>query len=276
VSPTDRIGALYNIVRKELDEFFTDVLPLEAFRGVVCTDSVVTREMHKEADLVYQIYWKTLKRMGEIREGYTQTLQAAQTALDQAPKDAQNRKQLFAERSKALAALHFYEDRAHKELKALIGFVRKWAERKTENRSGYLQALYEIVCRGKGQGSIVFYAFPQELVDQIVERTGGRPITVAIPEMVDGEIEIDAEGRVFLVDQVAQPGWQPAERHVFLMQITEDGRLLMDYGQNGKPVERERIHPFDVHAGRSEVRNGKIVFPETRQRPYVPPARNYR
>ncbi len=273
---TDRIGALYNIVRKELDEFFTDVLPLEAFRGVIAADCVVTREMHEEANQVYRIYWKTLVRMSEIRAGYVETAAAADKAVEEAPKDAPNRKQLFAERAKAQAALHFYEDRQHKELKALIGFVRKWAERKTDNRLGWLQALYEIVCRGKGQGSIVFYAFPQEVVDQVVERTGGRPITVAIPEMVDGEIEIDREGRVFLVDQVAGPGGESTERHVFLMQVTDDGRILMDYRADGTPVERERIHPFAVEPGRSEVRNGKIVFPQTQQHPYVPPARSYR
>ena len=276
VAQTDRIGALYNIVRKELHEFFTDVLPLEAFRGVISADCTVTREMHDEANQLYRIYWKNLQRMSEIRAGYTEAAAAAEKAVEDAPKDAPNRKQLFAERAKAQAALHFYEERQHKELKALISFVRKWAERKTDNRLGWLQALYEIVCRGKGQGSIVFYAFPQEVVDQIVERTGGRPITVAIPEMVDGEIEIDREGRVFLVDRVAEPGGESTERHVFLMQVTNDGRILMDYRENGKPVERERIHSFPIQPGRSEVRNGKIVFPETQQRPYVPPARSYR
>src|SRR5262245_43990723 len=53
--PADRIGALYNIVRKELDEFFTDVLPLEAFRGVIAADCAVTRDMHEEANQVYRI-----------------------------------------------------------------------------------------------------------------------------------------------------------------------------------------------------------------------------
>lgn len=276
VAQSDRIGALYNIVRKELHEFFTDVLPLEAFRGVISADCTVTREMHDEANQVYRIYWKNLQRMSEIRAGYAEAATAAEKAVEVAAKDAPNRKQLFAERAKAQAALHFYEDRQHKELKALISFVRKWAEQKTENRLGWLQALYEIVCRGKGQGSIVFYAFPQEVVDQIVERTGGRPITVAIPEMVDGEIEIDPEGRVFLVDRVAEPGGESTERYVFLMQVTNDGRILMDYRENEKPVVRERIHPFAVQPGRSEVRNGKIVFPETQQRPYVPPAKSYR
>jgi hypothetical protein len=276
VAQSDRIGALYNIVRKELHEFFTDVLPLEAFRGVIAADCTVTREMHDEANQVYRIYWKNLQRMSEIRAGYAEAATAAEKAVEVAAKDAPNRKQLFAERAKAQAALHFYEDRQHKELKALISFVRKWAERKTENRLGWLQAMYEIVCRGKGQGSIVFYAFPQEIVDQVVERTGGRPITVAIPEMVDGEIEIDPEGRVFLVDRVVEPGGESVERYVFLMQVTNDGRILMDYRENGKPVVRERIHPFAAQPGRSEVRNGKIVFPETQQRPYVPPAKSYR
>lgn len=276
VAQTDRIGALFNIVRKELDEFFTDILPLEAFRGVICPDAEVTREMHEEANQVYRIYWRNLQRMSEIREGYEAAAKAAEKAVEEAPEDAPNRKQLFAERAKAQATLHFYQERQHKELKALIGFSRKWAERKTENRLGWLQALYEIVCRGKGQGSIVFYGFPQEIVDQIVERTGGRSVTVAIPEMVSGDIEIDREGRVFLVDQVAVPGGGSTERQVFLMQVTNDGRILMDYRENGKAVVRERIQPFAVQPGRSEVRNGNVVFPETQQRPYVPPARSYR
>jgi hypothetical protein len=273
---TDRIGALYNIIRKEIDEFFTDVLPLDAFRGVIVTDEVVTREMHDEAELVYRIYWKNIQRMTEIKAGYAESLDKAQKALESAPKDAANRKQLTAERNKAQAALYFYEERQHKELKALISFVRKWAEQKHENRLGYLQALYEIVCRGKGQGSIVFYAFPQELVNQIVERTGGRPVTVAIPELVDGEIEIDPEGRVFLVDQVAQSDGTPVERHIFLMQVTEDGRVLMDYGPNGQAVEQKRIQPFRFQPGRSELRDGKVLFPGTQQRPHIPPAQAYR
>ena len=275
VARTDRIGALYNILRKEIDEFFSDTLPLEAFRGVISTAAVVTREMHDEARMVSRIYAANMQRMSEIRENYGRALRESQTALDNAPKDYASRKELISKRSQAQAALYFYEERHRKELKAMIGFVRKWAERKRDNRLGYLQALHEIACRGKGRGSIVFYAFPQELVNQIVERTGGRPVTVTVPEMVDGELVIDAEGRVFLVDQVAQNGNPAAERQIFLMQVTEDGRVLMDYGRNGQPVERERIHPFAVKPGRSEVRNGTIVFPETQQRPHVPPSRSY-
>src|SRR6185369_7863425 len=95
-------------------------------------------------------------------------VRAAQDALDRVQDDPRARKELIFKRNQAQAALHFYEERQRQELKNLINFVRKWAERKNGDRLGYLQALHEIACRGKGTGSIVFYAFPQELVDQIV------------------------------------------------------------------------------------------------------------
>jgi hypothetical protein len=36
-------------------------------------------------------------------------------------------------------------------------------------------------------GRIVFYAFPQEIVDLVVEWTGGRPITVALPNLIEAK-----------------------------------------------------------------------------------------
>jgi hypothetical protein len=60
------------------------------------------------------------------------------------------------------------------------------------------------------------------------------------------------------------------------MQITNDGRIVLDYRADGRRVERERIHSFAVAPGRSEVHNGKIAFPDTQQRPFVPPAKSYR
>jgi histidinol dehydrogenase len=43
-----------------------------------------------------------------------------------------------------------------------------------------------------GTGSIVFYSFPQEVVNQIAERTGGRPVTVEVPSLCDGDVDIDS------------------------------------------------------------------------------------
>ena len=66
-----------------------------------------------------------------------------------------------------------------------------------DNVGSWLQALHSKVCQGQGIGSIVFYAFPQELVDGIVERTGGRPIMVRVPDLAEGEVEIGQDGRSF-------------------------------------------------------------------------------
>jgi len=54
---------------------------------------------------------------------------------------------------------------------------------------------------GKGNGSLLFHAFPQEIIDKIAEETGSTPVQVFVPDLVDGEIEFDEEGRVFLVEQ---------------------------------------------------------------------------
>ena len=53
------------------------------------------------------------------------------------------------------------------------------AERKSKNAYDWLAASRDTQGE-QAYGSIVFYAFPQELVNMIAERTGGRPVTVAI------------------------------------------------------------------------------------------------
>jgi hypothetical protein len=89
------------------------------------------------------------------------------------------------------------------------------------------------------------------LVDMIVERTGGRPITVALPSLVDGEVAIDEAGSVYLVDEVvrwrriagAPPDHTPA-------------------GDGGWAV--------DDQPGQAQVRNGRLELPHTQQRPGIP------
>ncbi len=62
----------------------------------------------------------------------------------------------------------------------MIHFVAKWAQGKTANQEGWLQALYSLACKGKGNGSIVFYTFPQLIVNKVVERTGGGPVVSSL------------------------------------------------------------------------------------------------
>ena len=146
----------------------------------------------------------------------------------------------------------------------MIHLVRKWAERKSANAFDWLAALYAITCKGsKSTGSIVFYAFPQELVNMIAERTGGRPVTVAIPDLVDGDVYIDDDGNVYLVEQVDDGQGQILERETFLMQVTRDGDLIYDHGRP------KRIHAVEFEAGRAEVRDGKLDLPGSKLMPKV-------
>ena len=146
--------------------------------------------------------------------------------------------------------------------------VRKWADEKRDNRRGWCQALHTVVCGGRSKGSLVWHTFPQEAIDMIAEETGSRPVQVAAPELVDGEIEFDAEGRVFLVERINADIDEAQERRTLLIQVKENGEVV----QNGQRISR--VHPFPLCAGRGEVRNGHVVFEGIPQRPTITSSRH--
>ena len=271
VPPTDAVGELYNFVRKEIQEFFSDetVRPIEDFRGLIAAGHF-TREMDAEAAQVNRIYAANIGMILARIEAYREALEKAQAELEAVKDDPKARKQAIFKRNQAASALNFYRrERSRQEVKALITFVQKWASQKTADREGWLQALYNRTTSGKGSGSIVFYAFPQEIVDQIVARTGGRAVRVHIPEACDGEVRIDSVGRVFLLNPCPGPDGQVQEREVFEVQVSPKGEVFRDFGHKGRPVIVERVRPFPIEAGRSVVQNGTVVFPGTVQRPKV-------
>ncbi|HEV2174459.1 MAG TPA: hypothetical protein VGR71_12875, partial [Nitrospira sp.] len=163
----------------------------------------------------------------------------------------------------ARSAVHAYKERSREEFQALRSIVRAWGDGKKDNRSGWCQALHVVVCAGKGNGSLLFHAFPQEVIDKIAEETGSNPVQVSVPDLVDGEIEFDDDGRVFLVEKFPNGDGSTHERKVFLLQITMKGEVLVD----GKVVER--VQPFPMRYGSGSIRDGKLVFKDIRQRPTV-------
>jgi hypothetical protein len=211
------------------------------------------------------------------RQQLLKELEKANAEIDANQHDTETRKKLFFRRNQASAALNAYDKRAGDELKALVTELQKWSSSKNGTRLSYLSALHAIVCRERradpnavtGTGSIVFYSFPQEVVNQIAERTGGRPVTVEIPNLSDGTVEIDAEGRIFLVQPFAQPNGQIVERLIFMAQVTKTGGVFSDRDQNGPPNVMQRIGRFPIKPGRSEVRDGKVTFPATQRRSQV-------
>jgi hypothetical protein len=137
-------------------------------------------------------------------------------------KELKGRK-LFS-KSQAFAACHADEERGKYEMKAVLAFIRIWAQNKTENRMGWLQALNRVVSTGeRSTGSILFLAFPQEMIAKLAERTGGTPVRVQIPRFYEGFVRTDSSGRAFLVDPLKGGG----QKHTFLFKL-KDGKILLD------------------------------------------------
>ena len=256
--------------------------PLSDFRGAIGGQSF-TPEIYQECFVINRYYGSRVTEIMGRRQQLLSKLEKANAELKANQHDPEARKQLFFRRNQASAALNAYQKRAGDELKALVRVLQKWSSSKNGRRLAYLSALHAIVCRERrpttdanfvaGTGSIVFYSFPQEIVNQIAKRTGGRPVTVEIPSLSDGTVEVDAAGRIFLVQPFAQADGQIVERLIFMAQVTKTGSVFSDRDEKGSPVVVRRIRRFPIKPERGDVRNGKVTFPGTQRRSQVPATR---
>ena len=55
-----------------------------------------------------------------------------------------------------------------------------------------------------------------------------------------------------------------------MAQVTKAGEVFTDRDEKGSPVVLERVRKFPIKPGRSAIRDGKVVFPDTQQRPQLP------
>jgi len=267
VLPTDGIGRLYNSIRPLIEELFREQRTISDFRGLVMTGKHYPERYYDEALKLCRMY---AARVGEItakRDKLEQAVKEAEAALEAVKDDRRERSKAGFRLGQAKSTLHSWE-KSRKEIKALISQIQKWGETRKGDRRLWLQALFDAASKGSGNGSVCFYAFPQEMVDAIAERTGGRRVVVAMPELCDGEVEVDAEGRVYLVGDPDGSG-ALAKRLLYEGQVTTEGDVLRDFGRSGQPVAVGKVHPFPIVPGRGEVRDGKVYFPGTVQRPQV-------
>jgi hypothetical protein len=93
--------------------------------------------------------------------------------------------------AKAAARFRRAQDKAREQSACLQSIVRSWGDGKDADRAAWCQALHTIVSRGKGMGSILFHAFPQEVVDSIAARTNGLRTQV---ESRQGKVTVAVEG----------------------------------------------------------------------------------
>jgi hypothetical protein len=130
-------------------------------------------------------------------------------------------------------------------MKAVLAYIRIWAQNKAENRMGWLQALNRVVCNGeRSSGSILFLAFPQELILKLAERTGGKPVRVHVPRLYEGLVRTDSSGRTFLVDPLKGGG----QKHTFLFKY-RDGKVLLD---DDKP-EQAQAQPSGESCAETDI-----------------------
>ncbi len=267
VVDTDKVGRLYNHVRKEVEDFFSGRLSIGDFHGLIMGESF-TREMSKECSLMAKIYREQVKQLMEERERLETKLRQEEEEFQAKRGDSEARERLYTRRNAARSAVYAYKERFRADFKALKSIIRSWADGKKDNRRGWCQALHTVVCGGHGNGSLLFYAFAQEVIDKIAERTGSNPIQVKVPETVEGQVRLDEEGRVFFVTPLPNGDGTTMPHELLLMKITGKGHLIQD----GRVVGR--IQPFPLQAGPGEIRDGKLTFEHISQRAAVLPPRN--
>jgi hypothetical protein len=223
VDENDRIGKLYNHVRKEIEDLLTAKLPIEEFKGLVAGETV-TRPMFDECRYVNSVYAAVVGRLSERQAKLKTDLDKAQAEWESVRKgsDKELRRTKQLARRKAFSAHYQGEERAKQEMKSIIAYVRVWAAGKLENRMGWCQAMNRVVSNGQGSGSILFYAFPQELIAKLAEQTGGKPVRISLPDVSGMSIFRDEEGRNFLVEPI-----ESGEKRSFLFQY-KDGMFFFE------------------------------------------------
>ncbi|MGH9440225.1 MAG: hypothetical protein ACRD22_20735, partial [Terriglobia bacterium] len=121
---TDVIGHLYNAVRPEIEELFTQAKGIRDYRGLVAYGTYPER-MFTEARRLNQMYARRLGEISEKRKALEQAVKQAETELEAVKDDPQAKPKASFRLNQAKAALHHWEhDR--KEMKAVISQIEKW------------------------------------------------------------------------------------------------------------------------------------------------------
>jgi hypothetical protein len=203
VKTTDRIGILWNHVRPHFDELLTQTAPLEAFIGLIDGETV-TEKMIEDCHYVHSAYGfvvaEIAQRQTELKKQRDEAVKLYDSVRNDPDKEVKKKARLA--RNAAQAAYYYDQERAKDGRKAITNFVKIWAQNKTQNRMAWAQALNAIVCRGKGTGSLIWLAFPQELVSRLAALTGGRDVRLYTPKIVEGFVRKDEHGRAFLVEAI--------------------------------------------------------------------------
>jgi hypothetical protein len=248
LSPTDKIGWLYNLVRKHIEEFFPPKRPISDFFSVISGEEI-TEEI-VESCLVAKRFWAgELIRLRETRERLQESADRAKeeyTRLKAAHKQSPNvsnpaldqaRRRFYATQ----AAVAANKKRQESEYRDICDVEQSWADGITENRRAYCQAMHMVLCRGKGNGGLMFRTFGQEFVDMYAEKVGSTPVEIFTPKLLTGKVEF-IDGNVFFIERVPNDDGSFLEERHYLQTLPLDG-----YSEG-------------------EIREGTIILNDIRQR----------
>ena len=160
VEKTDRIGHLYNHVRKQIEDLLINKAPIEAFKALVVGEEV-TRQMLEDCHFVNRAYAAIVSKIAERHEQLKATTGKGQGRLGRGSKRSEKdlRKQKLFAKKQAQGAYRCDEDRGKYEMKAILAYIRIWAQNKTENRKGWLQALNRLCAAAKAAAPFSFWLF---------------------------------------------------------------------------------------------------------------------
>ncbi|GGG87188.1 hypothetical protein [Edaphobacter dinghuensis] len=229
VAGTDKVGRLYNYLRKELGDVFEDKRNIEDFRGLF-EGNTYTQSMFEECQLVNSIYGDVVHQILDEAKPFKDELETAQAQWNdmRTSEDRKLRTLAWEARNKAQAAYWKNEEYSKARFQGLHLWLHYWAQGKVENRHGWAQALNTVISNGDGTGAVLFHAFPQEIVDAFAEQTGGESMPVRLPQVVDGFVQFDDQQRAFLVERIENPDGSMGEKRLFLWQYTGPRSLVFE------------------------------------------------
>lgn len=189
VPSTDRVGHLYNGLRKQIEEMFETAMDISAFRGLM-TGSNPTREMFDEVRFINSAYAAWQGILAQERKAAETTVAMAEKAVAAANGNAEAKRTAERKLNEARAGMNRQLEACKEQAGTIARIVFAWAQGKTSEREAWAEALHQTVSRGRGMGSILFHAFPQELVNATSRRTGGICRTVQTKK-VTGHVAIE-------------------------------------------------------------------------------------
>src|SRR5260370_1302254 len=165
VADTDKVGRLYNILRKELGDILSERMAIEDFRGLF-SGATVTKGMFEECQLVNSIFADVATQITEREETLRLEFNNAQALWEAVRKseDKDQRKSAVIARNKAQAALWEYEQESKNKFSSLAMLIQYWAQGKEDNRRGWAQAMNTIVSNGHGSGASLFHTFFHDVI----------------------------------------------------------------------------------------------------------------